>query len=355
MGPGDHGQGEIIFQLGSQIRLLDLATKQASSVPISIPGDRPTIRPHAIDAAAHMTGSSLSPTGKRVAVEARGDIWTLPAKEGAPRNLTRTDGYAERDPSWSPDGKWIAYFSDNSGEYELYLLGVDGKADARQITHAGAGYRYNPNWSPDSKHLTFTDKAGAMILVSLGEADAAEVKQIDVDPWDEQMGNSWSGDSNWIAYARNDDGESNKCIWFYNVKSGEKTRVTDPMFESDAPVFDRKGDYLYFRTTRHFQSPIYGETDSSFVYAGARGRAAAGGRKVPVGAQERRRGNRQGEEGSREEGRGRQGQERRQAEGWRQAQGRRQAARAEGRGQEGRRQEGRRQEGTREEGRQEEG
>ncbi len=272
MGPGANGQGEIVFQLGSQIRLLDLGNRQVASVDIAVPGDRPTLRTRNVDAGDTIRGASISPGGKRVAIEARGDIWTNPAKEGAVQNLTRTDAIFERDPSWSPDGKWIAYFSDRTGEYELWVMPSNGRGEARKLTDLGPGFRYAPTWSPDSKMISFTDKAGALLLCTV---ESGAVKTIDTDPWANQMSTSWSHDSGWVAYGRADDANAQVCLWLYNVASGEKTRVTSPMFDSDGPVFDRKGDFLYFRTTRHFQSPIYGETDGSFVYAGTQLLAAA--------------------------------------------------------------------------------
>jgi tricorn protease len=161
LGPGPDGsKGEIVFQHGASLRLLDLATGNSRAVEVRIPGDRPGVRPRAVDASKFITGWSISPTGRRAVVEARGDLWTVPAKDGSPRSLTRTNGVAERDPAWSPDGRWIAYFSDATGEYELCLVPADGKGETRQLTRNGSVFRYRPIWSPDSKHLVFSDKTG---------------------------------------------------------------------------------------------------------------------------------------------------------------------------------------------------
>jgi Tol biopolymer transport system component/C-terminal processing protease CtpA/Prc len=310
MGPGPKGGGEIIFQLGPSLVLLDLFSELTTEINVTLAGDRPTVRPRAVDASRNLTAASISPSGKRVIVEARGDLWSLPAKEGVVRGLTRTDGIAERDPSWSPDGRWIAYFSDETGEYELYVRPSDAKpadekaegdekkegdakdsdkkdsekADAekkegdkkegvaakkepqpepRKLTNLGAGYRYNPTWSPDSKWILFTDKANGMFLTSV---ESGETKTVDVDPWDVFGQVSWSHDSGWIAYAKSEKDLPSTAIWVYNVKAGEKSRLTSSMFPCGSPAFDRKGEYLYYTSTRNISGPRYSDVDGTYIY-----------------------------------------------------------------------------------------
>ncbi len=162
IGPGPNGQGEIVFSNGPSLYLLDLNSGESKAVSIMVPGDRPKLRRQKIDASKFVESADLSPTGKRVAVEARGDIWTVPAKNGSPRNLSRSSGSAERFPMWSSDGQWIAYFSDATGEYELYITQSDGRGETKQLTRDGSCYRYGVGWSPDSKHVVFSDKTGAV-------------------------------------------------------------------------------------------------------------------------------------------------------------------------------------------------
>ncbi len=335
IGPGA-GRGEIVFQLGAKLMLLDLATKQSREVKVTIPGDRPKVRSRMVDAARYIDSASISPSGKRVAIEARGDLWSAPAKEGVVRALTRTDGVAERDPAWSPDNKWIAYFSDETGEYELWLRPADarppepkkddakeakqddnqkvkqdekeqeGKADEkkdganegdpkpaddqpaadakpadakpadtkpadapeparepRKLSDLGAGYRMGIRWAPDSKHLTFTDANGRLYLTNI---EKGETKEFDKDPWMNQVIPSWSSDSTWIAYSKADEGTGNGCIWIAHVETGEKKRVTDPMFPASHPAFDRKGEFLFFASNRNISGPRYSELDTTFVY-----------------------------------------------------------------------------------------
>ena len=311
----DAPRGEIVFQLGTGLHLLDLATEKTRAVNVVIPGDRPTIRRRQIDAARFVESGGISPTGKRVVLEARGDLWSMPAKEGAARNLTRTDGTFERSPAWSPDGRWLAYFSDESGEYELWVrpsdarapekkdekkddqksdkpadkpdapaAPADGKADAkptdeasqadaadakssrapRQLTNLGPGFRYNPTWSPDSKHIAICDQGGRMYLVSVADGST---KLLDTDPWSNQTGFSWSSDSHWLAYQRADDHTQNEVIWVYNVQTGEKKALTSPMFATISPAFDRKGEWLYAASSRSINSPEYSSLDTSFIYS----------------------------------------------------------------------------------------
>lgn len=266
IGPGPDGQGEIVFQYGPDLMVLDLGTGRTRVVEVTIPGARPTLRPRTVDASKHISAWSISPSGKRAVVSARGDIWTLPAERGSPRPLTRTSGVFERDPSWSPDGRWIAYLSDATGEYELYITQSDGKGETRQLTKDGAAFRSNPTWSPDSKMITFNDKTGAIYLHHLEGDKAGTTVHVDTDPWAVSRAVSWSHDSRWIAYARGaDSARQMSSIWLYNAETGEKHQVTSGMFSDDNPTFDRKGDYLFFSSSRSFR-PIYADLDTTWIY-----------------------------------------------------------------------------------------
>jgi tricorn protease len=265
MGPGASGQGEIILQNGASLWLVDLATGIRKAVNITVPGDRQSIRPRLVDAADFIEAADVSPNAKRVAVEARGDIWSIPVKNGSPRNMTRSNGVAERMPAWSPDGRWIAYFSDESGEYELYLMESDGRGETRQLTKDGSAWRYNPAWSPDSKHIVFTDKAGNIFLHTI---ESGETKLVDTDPTSAQVDVSWAPDSGWLTYARaSDSAVPNNEIWIYNIASAEKHQLTN-YFSCDKPVFDRKGDYIFCSSNRAFDRPSYEDVGTSFIYSG---------------------------------------------------------------------------------------
>ena len=265
VGPGPQGQGEIVLQNGSNLWLVDLSSGQRQAVEVSIPGDRPALRRQSVDAAEFVRSGDVSPSGKRVAVEARGDIWTLPAKNGSPRNLTRSNGVADRMPSWSPDGRWIAWFSDQSGEYELYVTQSDGRGETRQLTRDGQAWRYDPVWSPDSRHIVFTDKAGNIFLHTI---ESGDTRLVDTDPFSNRPDVSWSHDSGWLTYARASDSDMPvSSVWVYNVESGEKNRLTS-FFNCANPVFDREGNYIYCSSNRAFNQPEYEDVGTTFVYAG---------------------------------------------------------------------------------------
>jgi tricorn protease len=231
---------------------------------VIVPGDRPTIRERDYDASKFIQAFDISATGQRAVMQARGDIWTVPAKKGSPRNLTRTHGAAERDPAWSPDGQWIAYFSDATGEYELYATQSDGRGETRQLTRDGTTFRTQPAWSPNSKRIAFSDKNGGIFVHDI---DSGQTRSIDKDMSANISRLSWASDSNWIAYTLSNDNRTTSSIWVYHWDKGEKTRVTAGVFSDSWPTFDRKGDYLFLASNRNFTSPIYEDIGSTFVYA----------------------------------------------------------------------------------------
>jgi tricorn protease len=266
IGPGSQGQGEIVFQLGPDLCLLDLGTEKARTVKVTIPGDRPKIRPQAFDAKDLIAAGDISSTGKRVVLEARGDIWTLPAKNGSPINLNRTSGTAERTPAWSPDGQWVAYFSDASGEYELYITQSDGLGKPRQLTKFGKGFCYDPVWSPDSKWISFWDQTGNLYIHNV---DSGETRNVDhyMSIGMEHSRTSWSSDSKWIAYSIKKSMISPGSIWLYDVTKNEKHQVTSGVFDDSWPTFDREGKYLFFASRRDFSAPTFEDYGTTWVYS----------------------------------------------------------------------------------------
>lgn len=266
IGPGRKGEGEIVFSNGSSLYLLNLKSKKSKTVSVSIPGDRPSLRKNKVDASDFIESGDVSKTGKRIVLEARGDIWSLPVKNGGPRNLTKTSGEAERNPIWSPDGRWIAYLSDESGEYEIYVTQSDGRGETTKLTSDGDCYRFLSSWSPDSKHIAYGDKTGKLFVLNV---ETKESKHVDTDSGAELIVPSWSHNSEWITYSRGSDERAPVfSIWVYNVKNGTKKQLTKNYFNDRSPVFDKKGDYIFFSSNRSFNSPKYEDLGTTFIYSG---------------------------------------------------------------------------------------
>jgi tricorn protease len=265
------GPNDIVFQAGSGLYLLDLATEKVAEVKVQVVTDEITLKPRAERVGRLIQGADISPTGKRAVFNGRGDILTVPAENGPILNLTRSSGIAERYPAWSPDGKAIAYWSDRSGEYELYTRPADGSGTEKKLTSLGAGYRYPPAWSPDGKKIAFIDQA---MVIRLYDFDKDRVTEIDRSKiW---MGHgqlqgfafSWSGDSRWLAYARPADARAGGAVFLYDTKDGSLHQATSGYFNDLQPTFDPDGKYLYFLSNRNFE-PVYGDFDGSWTYPNA--------------------------------------------------------------------------------------
>lgn len=260
------GPGDIVFENGGRLYLLDLETEKYAEVKIRVLTDRATLKPHLEDVSRSAHDADISPTGKRVVFEARGDLFTVPAEHGVVRNLTRSSGVAERYPAWSPDGKSVAYFSDRTGEYELTVRAADGSGAEQVLTKLGPGFRYRPHWSPDSKKIVFIDQA---MRLQLEELEKKETRQIDKELWQYHGGLSrfacsWSADSRWLAYAQ-DMENRHTAIVLYDTREGKRQVVTSGYYDDAEPVFDAEGKYLFYRSSREF-APVYGDLDNTWVY-----------------------------------------------------------------------------------------
>lgn len=265
------GPGGIVFQAGGRLYLLDIASGQHREVPVSVVTDRSTLRVRTEKVANLIAGATISPTGKRALFYARGDVFSAPAEHGPVVNLTQSSGVAERFPRWSPDGKWIAVWSDATVEYELTLKPADGAGADRTITKLGPGFRYPVSWSPDSTKVAYIDNGMRIRVTTIGTSAAdSQTEQIDQSP--EWMGHGqnqgfdlrWSSDSRWLTYAR-PTGDANSAIFIYDTRDKTVNRVTSGYFNDHQPVFDPDGKYLYYASDREFD-PVYGAFDNSWTY-----------------------------------------------------------------------------------------
>ena len=262
------GPDAIVFQAGGRLYLFDLASEKTAEVPVRVVTDETTLRQRTVKAEALIGGATVSPTGKRAVFESRGDAVTVPAENGAVINVTRSSGVAERYPRWSPDGKTIAYWSDRSGEYELTLRPADGSGVEKKVTTLGAGFRYAPFWSPDSKRVAFVDQAMQIRIVDVTTDRVIAVDKSSV--WINHGGLEtfrfqWSPDSRWLAYARPVE-TVNSAIFLYDTKDGKLHQATSGYLNDGLPVFDPEGKYLFYTSDRAFD-PVYGAFDNSWTYA----------------------------------------------------------------------------------------
>ncbi len=237
--------GTVVFEQGGYIHDLETKNGKTHVVDITATGDFPWMMPRWEDVSARMSNLIVSPTGKRVAVEARGEIFTIPADKGDVRNLTHSSGSAERDPAWSPDGKYLSYFSDKSGEYQLVVAAQDGITPAREISLPHPTHYYSASWSPDSKKLLYTD---TNLKVWVLDVASGAAKSVGEDPWmvpARTLNPAWSPDSKYVAYASRLQSLYH-AIFISNVETGESRQVTDGLADATWPVWDASGKYLWF-------------------------------------------------------------------------------------------------------------
>jgi tricorn protease len=254
------GPGSIIFSNGGWLYTYDLHSGKMTKLTYEIPGDQDLARSEWKNVAPWINSFDISPDGKRGVFEARGDVFTVPGEHGSIRNLTQTPGIWERYPTWSPDGKWVAYLSDRTGEYELYITPQNGMGQETRITTDGSVFRYGPVWSPDSTKLLYSDKDLRLWYVDIHQKKPV---QIDKAEYGEIRDYTWSPDSRWVAYSK---AASNQygVIELYSLGSGKITPVTTDFTNSFQPVFDPEGKYLYFLSNRDYNEVI-GAYDADFA------------------------------------------------------------------------------------------
>lgn len=255
------GNNAIVFENGGYIYRFDLSTQQAAKVPIMLNEDFSGSRNSLVDVSRNINQFEISPDGKRALFNARGDIFTVPVKNGPTRNLTATSNVHERNPKWSPDGRWIAYISDASGEDEIYVQSPDGNSAPVQLTKGSANYKYALYWSPDSKKILWSDRAQRLNYI---DVDSKKTTLVDQSELGEIGDYSWSPDNNWIVYTK-DATENIARVYVYSLESGKSTPVTDEWYSSGGAEFSADGKYLFFVSNRNF-NPSYGWLEWNHIY-----------------------------------------------------------------------------------------
>ena len=256
------GKDAIVFEQAGYVWRYPLVGGAATPVPITIKEDFASGRDTYVDAKKFLESVSTSPDGKRVVAVARGELFSVPAKDGTPRNLSNNSSKShERDATWSPDGKLIAYISDATGENEIYVRSQDGKGEPQQITKDADSYYFHPLWSPDSKKLLWSDRLDRLRFVDIGTKAVTEVDRDAVTPISQY---DWSPDSQWIAWSREEEKTLTK-VMLYGLSGGKKIEVTDGWYASNSPAFSDDGKFLVISSGRDYK-PLFGEAEFSEVY-----------------------------------------------------------------------------------------
>ncbi|NIM65415.1 MAG: peptidase S41 [Candidatus Latescibacteria bacterium] len=264
------GGNKIVYELGGTLWLLDTDTKETKQIPVEIRTDAPELRPYIKSVDEHITGFDCSPSGERALIVARGEVFTVPKEEGPTRNLTRDSGSRDKDAVWSPDGKRIAYLSDKSGEYEIYIVDPMGKEEAVRLTQHKDGYRHTLRWSPDSKKIAFADQTLRCYYLDVDskkitEVDKAEHENVDVSIDLKPIHDfAWSPDSRYLAYSKMDADIVYK-VYIYSLETGKARCVSNGIFNDFGPLFSKDGEHLFFISNRRFD-PTFCDFEWEMVY-----------------------------------------------------------------------------------------
>ena len=261
------GPEDIVFEEAGHLYLYNLSSGNSKEVPVEVVTDEMALRPVLTPVEKLLTNIFISPDGHRVVAEARGDLFSLPAENGVVKDLTQSTDVAERFPAWSPDGKYIAYWSDRSGEYELTLreAGQENTTE-KKLTSYGPGFRYNLFWSPDSKKIAFIDKA---MKIHVYDRTTGETTDIDhglrmLEGALQGFTANWSPDSRWLTWSR-DLPNGHSAVFLYDYPDHQLHQATSGYYNCTNPVFDPGGKYL-FLTTNQFFNPLYSDLDNTFIY-----------------------------------------------------------------------------------------
>ena len=253
------GGDQIVYEQGGILYKFDTRTEKASPIPVEIDNDQNWARPEWKDVSGQISRMDVAPNGERVVVAARGDIFTLPAKSGITYNLTNSSNANDRNPQWSPDGKWIAYISDKNGEFNIWLRDAF-TGEEKMLTKDLKTYIFDLKWAPDSRSILWSEKKNTLNLTQVSDGKTEVIASSGVGPINSF---NWSQDSRYITYIQPEKEMDNIII--YDRNSKEKHQMTDGWYNVSSPNFSKDGKYLVFVSARTF-NPTYSSTEWNHVY-----------------------------------------------------------------------------------------
>ena len=266
------GPAAIVFMNGGWLYRLALDSEEVEKISITVADELPATLPRWIDASEHVAAVTLSPDGKRAVFEARGDLYSVPAKNGATRNLSATQGVRESSPEWSPDGRWIAYYSDASGEMELFVRSQDGRGEPRKLAEGRPMWLYPVQWSPDSKQLAFANSENGLEIL---DVDSGALTPVDTGTRGHLDTYRWSPDSRWLVYETNHPQTELPMLAAFSLADSSVTQLGDGTTFDYNPAFSHDGKYLFFQSDRDYNLTFsdfefnYVYNDASRLYAAA--------------------------------------------------------------------------------------
>jgi tricorn protease len=258
--PSADTEGQIVYESDGELHIYDTRDDQDRALSIVVPADATATRPQPVNAADNIESLTLSPGGERVAIVARGDVFSVPVEHGVTRNLTQSSSAHDREAAWSTDGKRLAYVSDRSGEEEVYVQAQDGNAPAVQVTSGSSSRFYSPRWSGDDKRIAVADNTGRLYIIEVATKRRITVVK---DPAELAQDYRWSPDGQYLSYSLNEpNGFSGVFIW--SVADGKSRRVTPQLFNAHSPAWAPNGELLYFLSEREYQ-PLLSTIEFDFA------------------------------------------------------------------------------------------
>lgn len=262
---------QLVFEVGGDLYLMNLSTFEYQQLDVHVVSDLAPEMPRSVNVGSRISNMTPSPDGKRVVFEARGELFNVPASSGFTMNMTRSSGAFDQNPAWSPNGKHIAFWSDLSGEYELYLMDSEGRDAAKKVSSRGGGFGYTLYWSPDNSMLAFIDQNNDINIISVetGNIVKAGNTHWNVGHWSrDAYPINWSPDSKWITFTIGLE-NAHEAVYLYHTSNNTLHQVSSGFYNDSSPVFSSDGKHLFYLTNRHFSPSYSAMNDGTWVYANA--------------------------------------------------------------------------------------